>query len=53
LQQWTLLFKVVIVLHRLAVEGTMDADTLAVRRDHFLGCLYDLSVEPTNNRAER
>ena len=31
----------------------MDADTLAVRRDHFLGCLYDLSVEPTNNRAER
>ena len=84
LQQWTLLFKVVIVLHRLAVEGTMDADTLAVRRvhverwvdrllgeslervgevrirnrlskqrEHLLGCLYDLSAEPTNNRAER
>jgi len=27
LQQWTLLFKVVIVLHRLAVEGSMDADS--------------------------
>jgi hypothetical protein len=84
LNQWTTLFKVVIVFHRLAVEGTMDAATLSERRSHLerwidrllseaveglgearirnrlakqrvhlIGCLYDLSAEPTNNRAER
>jgi hypothetical protein len=84
LNQWTLLFKVVIMLHRLAVEGNMDSATLMERRSHLeswidrllnesvelagesrirnrlrkqrahlIGCLYDLSAEPTNNRAER
>jgi hypothetical protein len=84
LQQWTLLLKVVIVFHRLAVQGEMDSASLVERRTHLenwidrlldeshegvgevrirnrlrkqrrhlLGCLYDLSAEPTNNRAER
>lgn len=84
LNQWTVLFKVVIVLHRLAVEGKLDMASLAERRSHLenwidrllgesvegigearirnrlkkqrphlIGCLYDLSAEPTNNRAER
>ena len=84
LNQWTLLFKVVIVLHRLAVQGKLDAATLKERRghleiwmdrlldesvehpgearirnrlrkqrEHLIRCLYDLSAEPTNNRAER
>ena len=84
LNQWTLLFKLVILFHRLTTEGAMDAETLAVRRTHLegwidrllgqplelagevrirnrlskqrphlIGCLYDLSAEPTNNRAER
>jgi hypothetical protein len=79
-----LLFKLVIMLHRLAVDGKMDAATLVERRthleswidrlldesvelagesrirnrlrkqrSHLIGCLYDLSAEPTNNRAER
>jgi hypothetical protein len=84
LKQWTLLFQVVIIIHRLAAEGQMDAATLSERRahleiwidrlldeslkgdgemrirnrlakqrPHLIGCLYDLAVEPTNNRAER
>ena len=84
LNQWTWLFKVVIVFHRLAVEDTWDTATLierrtrlenwidrllnesveragemrirnrlAKQREHLIGCLYELSVEPTNNRAER
>ena len=84
LNQWTLLFKLAILFHRLAVEGTMEMATLVERRTHLerwmerllgeslelagevrirnrlskqrphlLGCLYDLSAEPTNNRAER
>ena len=36
LQQWTLLFKVVIVLHRLAVEGTMDAEPTNNRAERSL-----------------
>jgi len=84
LNQWTLLFKVVIILHRLAVEGKLAAATLIERRvhverwidrlldmpverggearirnrlrkqrPHLMGCLDDVSAEPTNNRAER
>lgn len=84
LKQWELLFKAVIVLHGLAVEGNLDPaalaekrfrleawidrlldqpvtgtgdarirNRLAKQRPHLLGCLYDLSAEPTNNRAER
>ena len=26
---------------------------LSKQREHLIGCLYDLRVEPTNNRAER
>jgi len=84
LQEWVVLLKVVIVLHRLAVDGEMEMMTLIERRTHLenwidrlldksveqpgearirnrlrkqrphlIGCLYDLSAEPTNNRAER
>lgn len=84
LEQWELLLKMVITFHGLAVDGRMDAKTLAKRRwhlevwvdalldqavegpgdarirnrlakqrAHLLGCLYELSAEPTNNRAER
>jgi hypothetical protein len=84
LRQWKLLFKSVIVLHRLweqkvltdadiaakrlAVEAWIDGllatapaqggdqrirNRLAKQRAHLLGCLKDVRVEPTNNRAER
>jgi transposase len=84
LKQWELLFKAVIVLHRLAVDADLDMaawierrshvdawidrlldqpvegagdlrirNRLAKQRAHLIGCLYDLSAEPTNNRAER
>jgi hypothetical protein len=84
LRQWKLLFKSVIVLHRLweqkvladgdiaakrvALEAwiaqllehpcTQGGDAriknrLAKQRRHLLGCLKDVRVEPTNNRAER
>ena len=84
LRQWELLFKTVITLHRLAVNGDLNAAMLAERRSHveawidrlldqpvvkigdvkirnrlskqrahLIGCLDDLSAEPTNNRAER
>jgi transposase/regulator of replication initiation timing len=84
LRQWEVLLQTVISFHRLAVEGCIDAETLAKRRchleawadtllaqavegpgearirnrlakqrPHLLGCLYELSAEPTNNRAER
>ena len=84
LQEWTLLLKSVIVLHRLweqnvltdediaakrlAVEAWIDQllarplsqcgdirvrNRLAKQRPHLLGCLTDVRVEPTNNRAER
>lgn len=48
LKQWTLLFKVVIIFHRLAVEGEMDAATLAERRTHlerWIDRLLDASPE--------
>lgn len=38
------------------VEGTGEArirNRLTKQRSHLIGCLYDLSAEPTNNRAER
>ena len=84
LKQWENLPKAVIVLHKAAVDGYIDAAALAERRSHLeawidrlleqpvdgvgdarirnrlakqrshpIGCLYDLSAEPTNNRAER
>lgn len=84
LRQWKLLFKSVIVLHRLweqkvlagediaakrlAMEAWIDQllehpctqggdarvkNRLAKQRRHLLGCLMDVRVEPTNNRAER
>jgi transposase len=84
LRQWKLLFKSVIVLHRLweqkvlndadiaakrvSVEAWIDQllaqpctqggdarvqNRLAKQRRHLLGCLQDVRVEPTNNRAER
>jgi transposase len=39
-----------------AVEGPGEArirNRLGKQRAHLLGCLYELSAEPTNNRAER
>ncbi len=48
LKQWTLLFKVVIVFHRLAVRGEMDATTLIERRthlEHWIDRLLDASPE--------
>jgi hypothetical protein len=52
LRQWTLLFKVVIILHRLAVEGKMDMVTLTERRvyleqwiDRLLGEVLELAGE--------
>jgi len=48
LNQWILLFKVVIVLHRLAAQGKLDASTLIERRAHlerWIDRLLDESVE--------
>lgn len=48
LKQWTLLFKVVILFHRLAVKGEMDAAVLAQRRGHLesrIDRLLDASPE--------
>ena len=48
LNQWTLLFKVVIVFHRLAIEGKMDTATLMERRTHlenWIDRLLNESVE--------
>jgi len=48
LKQWTLLFQAVIVLHRLAVAGEMDAVSLNERRTHlerWIDRLLNESVE--------
>jgi len=48
LKPWTLLFQVVIVLHRLTVEGEMDMATLVERRTHlerWIDRLLNESVE--------
>jgi transposase len=47
LRQWILLFKIVIILHRLAAEGKLDAASLAERRTHlesWIDRLLDESV---------
>lgn len=46
LKQWTLLFKTVIVLHRLAVQGKLDATTLSERRFHVEAWIDRLLDEP-------
>ena len=53
LKQWELLFKTVIVLHRLAVHGDLDAAALAERRSHletWIDRLLDQSVEGVGER---
>jgi len=52
LRQWTLLFKVVIVLHRLAAEGKMDMVSLAERRASLEQWIDRLLGEPLERAGE-
>jgi len=52
LQQWTLLFKVVIVFHRLAVQGKWDEATLVERRIHLERWIDRLLNEPVERGGE-
>ena len=52
LKPWTLLFQVVIVLHRLAVEGEMDAVSLVERRTHLERWIDRLLNESVDGAGE-
>jgi len=46
------LFKTVIVLHRLAVQGTLDGTTLAQRRSHVEAWIDRLLAEPVEGAGD-
>lgn len=52
LKQWTLLFKAMIVLHRLAVQGELDAAALADRRSHVETWIDRLLGEPVDGAGD-